>query len=75
MKVLMVIAALMMVAGIALDDVVLGVCGLVSLSSAATHLLAQRIPAQAYEILTMAQLIEALRSIAAKSNAVEPDAK
>jgi hypothetical protein len=47
MKILMIIAALMMVASIALADVVLGVCGFVSLSSAATHLLAQRIPIQA----------------------------
>ncbi|EOZ2859361.1 hypothetical protein ACQQ32_005669 [Pseudomonas aeruginosa] len=42
MKIMMIIAALMTVAGIALADVVLGVCGFVSLASAASHLLAQR---------------------------------
>ncbi|HGY2474937.1 TPA: hypothetical protein ACNU8V_006425 [Pseudomonas aeruginosa] len=41
MKIMMIIAALMTVAGIALADVVLGVCGFVSLASAASHLLAQ----------------------------------
>ncbi|MFY1070615.1 hypothetical protein [Pseudomonas juntendi] len=45
MKILMIIAALMLVAGIALCDVVLGVCGFVSLASGATHLLTQRFTA------------------------------
>lgn len=42
MKILMIIAALMMVAGIVLSDVVLGALGFVSLASSATFLLAQR---------------------------------
>lgn len=42
MKILMMIAALMMVAGIVLHDVFLGALGFVSLLSAATFLLAQR---------------------------------
>lgn len=42
MKILMLIAALMMVAGIVLSDVVLGALGFGSLASSASFLLAQR---------------------------------
>lgn len=42
MKILMILAALMLVAGLALADVVLGVCGLVPLAMAAFDLLDRR---------------------------------
>lgn len=42
MKILTIIAALMMVAGLVFSDVVLGVCGLVSLANGSSYLLAKR---------------------------------